>query len=530
MNVADRPERLQRRLGAPCLLVPLAFAVMLLPTLGMGSQPRPDSATDPAAASAERRSAPLTEEEVLAATGRHFPRILERLAQQRAARGRERTATGAFDLVFDVDSFNYATGFYDGVSLEAKASQPLRPLGARVYGGWKISDGTFPTYQDERFTNTGGKFKVGVLFSLLRDRDIDARRFGEQDARIATQEAELDVLLTRIGVQQGALGAYWNWVASGRELQIYEQLLRIAIERQTGLEQRVRAGAVASVFLTENLQNITRRQTLEVVARRAHEAAANNLSFYYRDASGRPRRPDPARLPTMRSGDPAAGGAAPPTMAGPVAEDIVAFRSGLAALFERRPELQALTAALERLEARVQLARNELKPRVDLSLEAGQPLGAVAEGGRSRDETEAIIGMTVSVPLQRRIARGKLDVARAELDAARHRQRLLEDEIDVQLRNILLGLRTAQELLALAAQDMALSEQLMVAEQRRFDSGASDFFLVNLREEAAADARIRHVRATLDVRLARVELDAATVNLSRLGIDVASVPDAASFP
>lgn len=484
--------------------------------------------TDPVAASAT----PLSEDEVLASAGRHFPQILERLARQRAALGRERAAAGAFDLVFGIDAFERAAGFYDGVSVETKVYQPLRSHGASLYGGWQISDGDFPIYEDDRFTNTGGRFKVGVLFSLLRDRDIDERRFGVRDARIATREAELDVLLTRIGVQQRALAAYWSWVATGRELQIYEELLRIAIERQTGLEQRVRAGAVASVFLTENLQNITRRQTLEVIARRAHEAAANSLSFYHRSADGTPLLPARTRLPAMRSGDPLGAGARASGSSAALARGAGSAgpdpRTGLEALFARRPELRVLAVAMERLEGRVALAENALQPRVDLSLEVGQPLGAVAEGGRSRDETEAIVGLTVEVPLQRRLARGKLDVARAELDAARYRQRFLEDEIDVELRNILLGLRTAQELLALAAQDMALSEQLMIAEQRRFDSGASDFFLVNVREEAAADARIRHVRAALDVRLARVELDAATVNLARLRIDSASVPPA--FP
>ena len=49
-------------------------------------------------------------------------------------------------------------------------------------------------------------------------------------------------------------------------------------------------------------------------------------------------------------------------------------------------------------------------------------------------------------------------------------------------------------------------------------------FLVNLREEAAANARIRFYAALRDARIARSNYDAATVNLDTLGI-----AEAASF-
>jgi hypothetical protein len=57
------------------------------------------------------------------------------------------------------------------------------------------------------------------------------------------------------------------------------------------------------------------------------------------------------------------------------------------------------------------------------------------------------------------------------------------------------------------------------AEVQRFESGASDFFLVNIREETAADARARYYEAYQRMRIARANYDAATVNLERLRID-----------
>ena len=52
-----------------------------------------------------------------------------------------------------------------------------------------------------------------------------------------------------------------------------------------------------------------------------------------------------------------------------------------------------------------------------------------------------------------------------------------------------------------------------------FELGAGDFFLINLREESAADARVRAIRADLNGRLAAASYNAATMNLEELGLD-----------
>ena len=58
-------------------------------------------------------------------------------------------------------------------------------------------------------------------------------------------EARLEVMLTKIGVQQRALRAYWQWVKMGGQRDVYRNLHRIAVERQGGLEEQVRRGARA---------------------------------------------------------------------------------------------------------------------------------------------------------------------------------------------------------------------------------------------------------------------------------------------
>lgn len=447
----------------------------------------------------------LSAAEVLASSEQHFPEILQSIAALRGAAGRRIAAEGAFDLVFEADGRSRLDGFYDGEYISGTARQPFRPLGAEVYGGYELSNGTFPIYEDEYYTNTGGALKVGVLFSLLRDRDIDRRRFNESDALLGISEARLDVVLTKIGVQQRALRSYWQWVKVGRQLDVYRNLHRIAVERQGGLEEQVRQGAMAEIFLVENRQNITRRQSLVTSADRSLRLAANALSYYYRDEQGRPVSPDESRLPVSNGVE-------------DHSELTVLPQVAVSDAVDRRPELAILEAAIERARMKIDLSENELKPRLELGLEVKQGLGSIAEGGPSRDSTDTIIGLQFSVPLQRRTARGEIMQAQAEMEVQQAERQLREEQIEIEVRNILLQFRYARELLLLAEQEVQQSETMRLSELQRFESGASDFFLVNLREEQAANARVRFLEAELETRLARADYDAAVVDLKRLGI------------
>ncbi len=459
-----------------------------------------------ATASAQSSVAPLTLDDVLASSASNFPAILQALAGRRAAEADVLSAAGAFDLVFESDGFGRASGFYDGIAADVKASQRLRPLGANVYAGYKLSRGDFPIYEDVNFTNLGGAVRVGMMFSLLRNREIDRQRFGEIDAALGLEAADLDLLLVRVGVQQRAQIAYWRWIVAGRRLQVLEELLQLASDRQAGFEKQVERGALAKISLTENQQNITRRQTLVTGAERDLAVAANDLSLYLRDASGALIVPTPEQLPQEKTL------AEISTLA-----DIDGF--ALSTALERRPELGLLRNAIEREKNRIALAKNNIKPQLDFGVEVQSGLGGVGEGGVSRDSTDTIIGFNFSVPLQRRVEKGRLQRSEARLDAVLEQRRLTEDQIALELRNVLLELQTARDLMFLASQEFDQADIMRVAEERRFESGAANFFLVNQREETAADARIRMFQAELATRLARANYDAATVDLERLGLD-----------
>ncbi len=449
---------------------------------------------------------PLTPDAVLRSSALTFPSILEAFEREAAARSDQLAADGAFDLLLKGEAYDRLTGTFSGGFASAEARQPLRPLGAEVFAGYRLSDGRFPIYENINNTNQLGEVKIGALFSLLRDRRIDQRRFGIEDTRLAASQARLDVLLVQMNVQHEALRAYYRWVAAGEEIRVFEELLEIAEARQIGLTREVNEGARARIALTENEQNLLRRRALLEEAKRNFATAANSLGFYLRGADGqlivptRSQLPDTARLKPI-----------PPVatlLAVPLSE-----------VTRTRPELQSFRLALERATNKVELKRNDLQPSLDASVELSRDFGAVGDGGPTFDSTDTIVGVTFTVPLQRRAARGAVQRAEAELRETELRQRRIADQITTDVANILANLTAALKLGDLADAEVTQANRMVQAERTRFRLGAGDFFLVNVREETAANAQIGAIRADLSGRLAEASFNAATMNLTALGLE-----------
>lgn len=485
----------------------LALGWLSLPAMAQQPMPRPSVEpgisteakvpTEPKIALV-RPAQGLQLDDILASSRRFAPMILEAMALARAADGRVLASRGAFDLLFSGEGFSYLTGFYDGTYLQGKAVQPLSNNGGQVEASYRVSRGDFPIYQDFNFTDQLGELKVRGTFALLRDRYIDDRRFGQRNAEIDRDIAGLDALMIAIGVQQRAIQAYGQWVAAGQQVNIYRALVALADDRQDGIRRQVQLGARAAILLTENEQNLLRRQSLLVAAERDLSNAAQRLSLFWRDDAGRPLVASPSELPPNL-----------PMIAAAQAADP-------AAALARRPDIQLIEQRLEQGEARLALERNRLLPSLRLFAESSQDFGGNGLGGRSRDPFEAAVGFTFSMPLQNRAAKGQVAAAEANITALEWRRRQSEEQIVAEIEQLSTNLTAAERLAVLARSEEVQAEKLAAGERRLFQAGASDFFLVNLREDAAANAAIRRLDAEFRLTQARADLVAVAADLEAL--------------
>ncbi|MBY0448502.1 MAG: TolC family protein, partial [Hyphomonadaceae bacterium] len=160
----------------------------------------------------------------------------------------------------------------------------------------------------------------------------------------------------------------------------------------------------------------------------------------------------------------------------------------------------------------------ELKPKLDFSYEIARDQGGVQEGGPSRSGLDNIVGLRFSTPLERNYAKGKIQEAESRRKALEFRLQRQSEQIAAEIEQIRIELVAADRLAMLAGQEVEQAQTMQAAETRLFEGGASDFFLLNQREERTADARIRALQSQLRRQIALTDLYAATVNLAPLGL------------
>lgn len=175
-----------------------------------------------------------------------------------------------------------------------------------------------------------------------------------------------------------------------------------------------------------------------------------------------------------------------------------------------RPELRALAIFREQLNIDLANAQNMCLPQVDAVLVGLQDIGAPAKkklDDKGPFELEG--GLVASVPLQRRKAQGKSMAVEGKLAQLQAKTQFTQDKIVAEVQSASVALTAAFQQLAQARQALDLAKQMEAAERRKFDLGDSNLLLVNLREQATADAALTEVEAQLNYFDAQADYRAA---------------------
>ena len=122
------------------------------------------------------------------------------------------------------------------------------------------------------------------------------------------------------------------------------------------------------------------------------------------------------------------------------------------------------------------------------------------------------VGVTISLPLRNRTAEAQLGRSLVEGQRIATQREQLEQSIQVEVRNALQVVRSAEARLHAAGIARQASEQQYLSEQRKLDAGQSTVFLVLERQTTLTTARGNELRAQTDLNKAIVELQRATGN------------------
>ncbi len=357
------------------------------------------------------------------------------------------------------------------------------------------------------------------------------RNFRTDSARTQLTVTALDREKSNAFLQQQVLDvvsevekAYWQLVEARREVEVRSDSITLAEKQRSDTQTRIDARTAAPLDIAQPTAEVERRRSDYFLAQENAARAERQLKLLMTD--------DPS--------DPIWSQTLTPTDKVDVAIAPVDIQRALSEAMSRRPEIAASTADVRASEAQTALAKDALRPQVDVvggysarglagthnpntvtfpgvispfpEVLAGA-LGSSYAALFNNRFPDASIGVSVDVPLGRRGAKGDYGAAQAQQRQASLRLSQMRDRVAVDVLNAATALETAASRIQSTRAGLEAANPQLRAEQDRFDAGASTNFLVLTRQTDLATAQLAEITALADYRKALTDFARATGTL-----------------
>ena len=410
---------------------------------------------------------------------KYHPTVLAALEKMRAAQESISGARGAFDTKITSDYRRQTKHDWNTTLHRTQLEKPLRLANSKVYAGVEqISnpDGKLaPVYNTGNPATTGqpGNYSlVGIQLSLWKNLLLDPSRAALLNAKLSSKIASSEKKLTDLDIARLGQLTYWEWVTAKKVHSVYEELLKNGETRNEYLINRNQKGDIAQIVVTENEQYVASRKGSLQAAKERLIRAEYALSLFYRDQDGEPI----LLSPTESYED------YPSKLA--VLLENIDLSSNIDDLMKKRPDMKNLALTVEKSEVDVELAKQDLKPQLDVTTEYFHR--DVENPTMPRDYL--MVMAKVSVPIERNLGNGNIAAARARQMVAKRQMSYGEQSYKFEVMSLRQSLNLQLEQVTQSEIEYVKAKELVVSETYKFKSGGGNLFLVNLREEAQANA------------------------------------------
>jgi outer membrane protein TolC len=443
----------------------------------------------------------LTEREVLLNTLKAFPQVSIARLENEVAELEVKAADGAFDAFLRGSALATLEGYYDPRFWDAALVKPTRFFGSRVLGGYRRGFGLFPVYDQKLQTTLGGEWFVGLEFSLLRNRGIDAPRAQLQKAENGKKVGELNLKVQELDSVRLSAQRYWDWVVANERYHVQKSLLKLATDRNSALEVRVGRGDLARFDLQDNERLILQRQADLDSAERALVKAELDLSFVYRGDSGDPIVPprnEPLDMNHLKM------------IEGMAESDL---DSDLERVRTNHPEVNRVELLQENSRIDLEQAKNLGLPRLDFGFTGSQDVGS---GSSTLTPFGLEARLSLEIPLERNLISGRIAQSQIQIDRVENQKILTQNRLSISVRDAWMGFKTAKKRYELAKKERELAEVLAKGEEKRFRMGDSNLIFLNVREQALAEVRAKEISLYAEMMRSRAEVRIFSNQLERL--------------
>lgn len=332
----------------------------------------------------------------------------------------------------------------------------------------------------ENATPADGLWYSGVSIPLGQGLFIDERRNAILQARMLPDLAVAERIATINRILLKATNDYWDWYYAWMRFNLFDTAYVLAGNRFEAVKARALMGDIPWIDTVEARIAVLDRSLLREQAYTDYLNSMLSASVHLWGENETPLELKESVIPFM-----------PATQGKPFTG--VQIDSIVAQATVNHPDLIKLGTQQQQLTIERRYQRDRLKPRIYLqyNLLAKQPadFGSPISGGYYRNNYK--LGFHFTSPLFLRKERGRLqrvEIKQMQVSAERlQKEREVTNNIQTSHNNWI----TLQSQIQTQTTQVGYSRMLRDAEQTRFFTGESSFFLVNTREMALINSEIR---------------------------------------
>ncbi len=404
-----------------------------------------------------------------------------------------RLARGAFDpkLTSNWNIKNYKdTEYYDifNTTLKVPLWFPIDPKVSvdRNRGAFLSPENAIPASEEFRQVTAGVSLPVG------RGLFIDQRRASVKQAELFAQITDAERIKMINKALLSATKAYWDWYYSYFQYRMVDQSLSISEEIYRLAKQDFEFGELAAIDTIQAAITFQNRSTDRQAALINFKRASLMLSNFLWGENEEPLEIQDNVAPIWD------------------VEFLLpneSLDSLLNFAIQNHPELQKFDLKIEQLGVDERLAKENLKPRVDLNYNLiNSPLNYNGEFTNVDFGNNYKFGLEVEFPLFLRKERAKLRQTRIKIGQTNYESQFAEQQIVNEVEGAYFEMLNGQQMVSLLEQSVFNYERLLEAELFNLDTGESDLFKINFQQDKLLDARIKLIKQQVAIEKAKVEL------------------------
>ena len=417
--------------------------------------------------------APFTIDEFYKVIIEYHPLVRQARLLSESAQQEVRLARGSFDpkAEVQVDKKEFQNKNYYN-KLDAYLSFPTWfPVNPKV--GMEHNTGQLLNNSE---TIPGGKqLFAGVALPVGRGLITDDRRAAVRQAELFTTIASADQVKIINKVLLQAAKDYWQWYHAYYSYRLMDRGTRIASEIFRRVKLNLEHGEASQLDTVQAKITLQTRLVERQEALLAFQNSGIILSNYLWNGSYEPVQLSLAVAPVLTAQDTRA-----------LSLETVQSLTDLAK--QNHPELIKYRTKISQLEIERKLAKEYLKPKLDLNYAVLSQPSAPHEIDITRDYK---FGLDFSMPVFLRKERSKYALSGIKIKNTQLEQSQAEREIINEINTTFNQLTNTSSIIAQQTEMVNLYDRLLEAEILNLESGESDLFKINLQQEKLIQAQTK---------------------------------------